>query len=98
MRDGGGTRLKILDTLAMETALVSTTMGCEGIDVTDGENVLLADTKEEFLMQIIRIYSDPALHEKLSRNGRKLIENKYSWQVIGKKLEKVYTELNRQSK
>lgn len=95
MRDGGGTRLKILDTFSMETALVSTTMGCEGIDVTNGENVLLADTKEEFLMQIKRIYSEPDTHEKLTKNGRKLIEEKYSWQVIGKKLEQVYSKMDK---
>ena len=49
MRDGGGTRVKILDALAMAKPIVSTTMGCEGIDVTPGVDVLIADTPDAFV-------------------------------------------------
>ncbi|MGB9614357.1 MAG: glycosyltransferase family 4 protein [Fervidobacterium sp.] len=93
MRDGGGTRLKILDTLSMSTALVSTTMGCEGIEVTPGRNVLIADTPSEFVNQIKKVFQDPELRKRLGREGRKLVEEKYSWEIIGKKLRGVYAEL-----
>ena len=55
MRDGGGTRLKILDALSMSKPIVSTTMGCEGIDITPGLDVLLADTPDEFVEQVARL-------------------------------------------
>lgn len=93
MRDGGGTRLKILDTLSMGTALVSTRMGCEGIDVTPGRDVLTAETPEEFAIQIKKVLHDPELRKRLCREGRRLVEEKYSWECIGKKLRSVYEGL-----
>jgi glycosyltransferase involved in cell wall biosynthesis len=93
MRDGGGTRLKILDSLAMKKALVSTTMGCEGVEVTPERNVLLADTPEQFLAQIERILTDSSLRNSLGEEGRRLIEHRYSWHVIGRKLDQVYESL-----
>jgi glycosyltransferase involved in cell wall biosynthesis len=93
MRDGGGTRLKILDTLSMRTALVSTTIGCEGIKVTPETNVLIADTPVEFVTQVKRVFQDPELRKRLGREGRKLVEEKYSWEVIGNTLRAVYADL-----
>ena len=93
MRDGGGTRLKILDTLSMSTALVSTTIGCEGIKVTPETNVLIADTPVEFVTQVKRVFQDPELRKRLGREGRKLVEEKYSWEVIGNTLRAVYADL-----
>lgn len=93
MRDGGGTRLKILDTLSMETALVSTTMGCEGIDVVPEKNVLIADNPTQFVNQISRIFEDVTLRRKLGAEGRKLVAGRYAWEVIGSKLKDIYSDL-----
>lgn len=93
MRDGGGTRLKILDALSMSKPIVSTTMGCEGIDVTPDLDVLLADTPEAFVRQISRLRSDARLRQTMSHAARKLAVEKYSWPVIGKNLGAVYRRL-----
>lgn len=93
MRDGGGTRLKILDALSQGTPLVSTTMGCEGIDVVPGQHVLLADTPDEFVQQIGRLCSDAELFSSLARNGRRFVERRYSWNVIGERLRAAYTNV-----
>src|SRR3989337_1087524 len=90
IRDGGGTRLKILDAMAMGMPIISTTIGCEGIDVSPGTDVLIANTPEEFVYNIGRLNNDLALRNNLSNNARKKVENKYSWNIIGQKLNKYY--------
>lgn len=95
MRDGGGTRVKILDALAMGKAIVSTSMACEGINVTRGKNVLFADSPREFVDQIQRLHNDPALRQELGREARKFVIDNYSWPVIGRKLSTVYQRLTR---
>jgi len=93
MRDGGGTRVKVLDALAMSKPIVSTTMGCEGIDVTPGVDVLIADTPDSFVQQIERLRSDAALRDTLSQAARRLAVEKYSWPVIGQNLGAIYRRL-----
>ncbi|HHT9125406.1 MAG TPA: glycosyltransferase [Candidatus Brocadiia bacterium] len=90
LRIGGGTRLKILDAMAMGKAIVSTSIGAEGIDVTHGKNILIADTPEDFSKQVIRVLNDSNLRESLGKEGRKLVEEKYSWDIIGKKMDEIY--------
>ena len=91
MRDGGGTRLKILDALSMGKPIVATTMALEGIDVTPEKEVLVADTPDEFVRQIQRVMHDDALAPELSRNGREFVERKFSWEVIGREMERVFS-------
>ena len=93
IRVGGGTRLKILDALACGKAVVSTSIGCEGLDVTPEENILIGDTPEEFAGQVIRLLRDSDLRKKLQRNGRKLVENKYAWEIIGAQLNRIYRSI-----
>ncbi len=90
IRDGGGTRLKILDALAMGLPLVATRFACSGIDVKDGEHVLYAETPEEFVSQIRRVVDDAALWRSLSSSGRTLVEQHYSWDTIGRELRGAY--------
>jgi sugar transferase (PEP-CTERM/EpsH1 system associated) len=90
MRDGGGTRLKILDALSMGKAIVSTTMGVEGIDVIAEKHVLLADTPEEFVTQIGRVINDVDLRKRLAKEAREFVTQHYSWPVIGEKLGRIY--------
>lgn len=98
LRMGGGTRLKILEAMASGIPVVSTSVGCEGIDVTDGENIMIADKPEQFAENILLLLEQPILREKLSRNARLLVEKNYSWKTIvdayNKQLWKLY---NRES-
>jgi len=84
--DGGGTKLKILDALAMGKAIVAHPIACEGIKVIDGENVLFAETPEEYVNNIKKLIEDPALIEEFGKNNRKLILDRYSYRVIGRDL------------
>jgi len=95
IRVGGGTRLKILDAFACGKALVSTSVGCEGIDVTPGENILIGDSPEEFARQVIRILNDNTLRKKLEINARTLVESKYSWKIIGHHLDEIYQSVTK---
>ena len=85
IRQGGGTRLKILEAMALGTPVVATSKGAEGLDVVDGEYLLLADDPERFASQTIRLVSDADLHGRLAANARHLVETRYDWQQIGQK-------------
>lgn len=93
IRDGGGTRLKVLDAMAMGKAIVATSIGCEGIDVVPGKDVLIANSPSEFVSQITFLLSNPALKRELGNRARKLAVEKYSWSRIGTHLLKVYKNL-----
>jgi len=90
IRDGGGTRLKILDAMAMGMPIISTTIGCEGIDVSPGINVFIANTPEEYVQSIGKLINDDMLRKSLSNCARITVEKKYSWNIIGQKLNKYY--------
>lgn len=79
---GGGTRLKILESLALGTPLVSTRKGTEGLDVIDGRTVLLADDPVEFAEAVIRVLETPSLRRSLSEEGRRLVGERYSFDVM----------------
>jgi polysaccharide biosynthesis protein PslH len=83
---GAGTRLKILEALAMRRAIVSTSLGCEGIDCVDRQHLLVADAPEKFAGSIIKLLSDEALRRSLGENGRRLVEDRYSWDYCGSRL------------
>ncbi|MBM3321366.1 MAG: glycosyltransferase [Candidatus Eisenbacteria bacterium] len=84
---GGGTRLKILDAFSCGKAVVSTSLGCEGIEVTPGENILIGDTPESFADQVVRLLRDKKMRERISTNARRLVEDKYGWPIIGERLD-----------
>lgn len=83
LRQGGGTRLKILEAMALGTPVVSTTKGAEGLEVIDNEHLLLADTPEAFADAVLRVLSDSSLRERLRYNARILVEQRYDWEIIG---------------
>ena len=93
LRSGSGTRLKILEALAMAKPVVSTNLGCEGIAVVDGEHLRVADDPDEFANQIVRLMSDRKLATELGLCGRALVESHYSWDVAGRRLEQFHSEL-----
>ncbi len=92
LRIGGGTRLKILEAFAMGKAVVSTSIGCEGLRVTDGENILIADDPRDFAGRIVNILKDQSLKLRLGRNARRLVESEYDWKICAQKLEQAFVE------
>lgn len=84
--DGGGTKLKILDALAMGKPIVAHPIACEGIDVRDGHDVVFARDSNEFIKSIAALLESPARREQLSRNARSLAESVYSYTFVGRKL------------
>ena len=93
IQDGGRTRLKVLDAMAMGMPIVSTTIGCEGIDAANEEELLIADTPEEFNDMINKIYTDDELRASLGTRARDKVESRYSWSIIGEKLNGFYAEI-----
>jgi polysaccharide biosynthesis protein PslH len=93
LRAGGGTRLKILEAMALGRPVVSTTIGCEGLEVADGHNILIADTPEQFTEKVLRLFKDRELYRSISTNGRQLVEASYGWDRIAGRLMEVYAEM-----
>jgi glycosyltransferase involved in cell wall biosynthesis len=89
LRQGGGTRLKVLEAMALGTPVVATAKGAEGLDVTPEEHILIADDPAGFAAQVIRLLRDPALHQRLARNARWLVEGRYDWQAIGRQFTRL---------
>ena len=90
LRIGSGTRLKILEALAMGKAVVSTTVGAEGLALQDGEEIFIADEPETFAEAVTRLLTDSSLRQKIGENGRTRVEQNYDWRNIAKKLLTVY--------
>lgn len=88
--DGGGTRLKILDALAMGMPIVSTTFAASGLDLRDGAHLLLADTPETMIDQIRRLLDSRALREQLTQGAVNVVQQTYSWDKIGHSLVAAY--------
>ncbi len=93
LRIGGGTRLKILEAMAMGVPVVSTTIGAEGIAVTSGRDILLANTAGEITQALGKVIEDASLRDELSKRGRQLVCQHYDWSSIGDQLYGVYSEL-----
>ena len=97
MRTGFGMKFKTLESMAAGVPVVASDRGLEGLEV-DTPNVplraLRANTVEEYIDQISQLFEDPTLREKLSSNGRQLIEEKYTWEYLGQLYESVVVKDN----
>jgi len=96
LRIGGGTRLKIVEAMAMEKAIVSTSIGAEGLEVRHERDILLADTPGTFADQVSRLLDDASLAARLGRAARQLAEAAYDWDAAVRKLEAFYLQLRDQ--
>ena len=83
-------RVKILDTWSRGLPIVSTSIGAEGIEMRDGENILIADDPESFSAAVLRAATDPELNQHLRVNGRRWVEEKYDWKIIYAAWDEVY--------
>jgi glycosyltransferase involved in cell wall biosynthesis len=84
IREGSGTRLKILEAMALGVPVVSTRKGAEGLEVTDGQHLLLADDPAEFAARTAALLQDTALRERLTSQARQLVEQVYDWRIVGR--------------
>jgi glycosyltransferase involved in cell wall biosynthesis len=93
LRFGGGTRLKIVEGMAMGKAIVSTRLGAEGIDAVHERDILLSDDADGFAKELIRLLDDAALAERLGKDARKLAVERYSWSAAAVTLEGFFKEI-----
>jgi polysaccharide biosynthesis protein PslH len=91
IRIGGGTRLKIFEAMAMGKAVVSTTIGAEGLPVTDGRDVAIADTPETFAAAVVALLRDPVQRVQLERAARDLVVTHYDWSAVAGQLDNALT-------
>ncbi len=93
IREGGGTRLKILEALALGVPVVSTSKGAEGLAFIDGKHLLLADTPMDFARATSRLLNNPPLARWLGEAGQKAVAAHYDWRVIVPRLNDVLEEV-----
>lgn len=90
IQDGGGTRLKVLDALAMGRPVVATSLAVEGLGLEPGIHFLPAETPQQFAQQVARLRSTAQLRADLATAGRHVVESRFSWSVIGHHLRRAY--------
>lgn len=93
LRVGGGTRLKIVDAMAQGKAIVSTTLGAEGIDGENGKHFVLADEPQVFAQKVIALLRDPAEARRLGTGARERAEQRYAWPILGTQLAEHYASV-----
>lgn len=95
---GGGTKLKVLEAMSVGKAIVSTSVGVEGIEGTDKEHFLVADTPDDFSEKVVDLLKNRPMREFLGSNARTLAKQKYDWKNIWLKSDEIYQELFRQTR
>ena len=93
LRSGSGMRVKIIEAMSMGKAVVTTTVGAQGIDYTDGENLLIADTAEQFARQIGRLVADGDYCRRVGEAAAALVAREYDERVLSQRLIKFYEKI-----
>ncbi len=93
LRAGGGSRLKIAEAMSLGRPVVSTSIGCEGIEVEDGKHLLIADNPEQFAEQTVRLLQDKDLYNHIVHNARELVVNHYDWDALTAQMMQIYDNL-----
>jgi polysaccharide biosynthesis protein PslH len=89
LRIGSGTRLKIFEAMAMGKAIVSTTLGAEGLPIRDGVDISIADSPEEFSRKVCGLLRDPEERWRLGSAARQMVEQHYSWSAVAAEFDEV---------
>jgi glycosyltransferase involved in cell wall biosynthesis len=87
---GGGTRLKILEAMAAGVPVVSTPLGAEGLAVSPGTDILIAEKDEDWLPQLSALATQGDLWNRLAEAGRRLVTARYDWETLGQALYETY--------
>lgn len=90
LRVGAGTKHRVFQALAMKKALVTTSIGAEGIALTHGQTAMITDDPKQFAAYTVQLLSDPQLRATLGENGRKLVLDRYDWRAIYPKLDQAF--------
>lgn len=93
LRIGGGTRLKILEAMAMGKAVISTSLGAEGLDVEHTKDILLADDPDTFAREVLSVLQTPALRARLGVAARHTAVARYSWRAAADKMESILRDV-----
>jgi len=93
LRLGGGTRLKVVEAMAMGKAIVSTTLGAEGIEAVPGRDLLIEDEPSAFADAVTRLLAEPGLAARIGRSARQLAEERYAWSGAALRLEGFYRRI-----
>lgn len=96
LRVGGGTRLKVLQAMALGTPVVSTSKGIEGLELESGIHLLVADNSSAFAAHVVELLHNPELGERLAGAAHRLVSERYSWQTSGATLDQVLVDAVRQ--
>jgi glycosyltransferase involved in cell wall biosynthesis len=91
LRMGGGTRLKVLEAMAMSKAVVSTTVGAEGLSARSGQELLIADAPADFARAVVALLRDPARRAALGQAARTFVSQRFDWPTIVPRLEAAYS-------
>lgn len=92
LRQGAGTRIKVLEAMAAGLPVVTTPKGCEGIDAKNGEQLMVADTPQDFSAAVLKVMGEAGLGRNLAANARRLVEERYTWDKVVSMMEAGYRE------
>lgn len=92
LRVGGGTRLKVVDAMAQGKAIVSTSLGCEGIDVIPDKTIMIADDPQEFAERVVYLLRNPSDRARLGQAAREMAVTRYAWPMVGERLFAAYRQ------
>jgi glycosyltransferase involved in cell wall biosynthesis len=91
LRIGGGTRLKIYEAMAAKIPVVSTSIGAEGLDIRNGEDIHIADSPAEFADRCLELLDDPAARSRMADIAFSIVASRYSWEIVSRKFEELLT-------
>lgn len=92
IRSGKGTRYKVLEAMITGTPVIATTLAAEGLDLVNGQDVLIADSSKQLAELTVKLLKDSELQQQLGKAGQKIVRLGYSWDTIAKELDSVYKE------
>lgn len=98
LRIGGGTRLKIFEAMSMGKAVVSTTVGAEGLPVTPGRDIVIADEPARFAQAVVHLIRDTGARRRIEAEARRLVVDRYDWSSVAQDFEDALTRLQRAGK
>jgi len=93
LRSGSGMQTKLLEAMAMKLPIVTTSLGFEALDAVAGRDMIVADDAKKFAQEVIRLLKDKELRQGIAQKARKLVEEKYGWPAVVRRLDMVYEDI-----